>query len=134
MEKNSIGRPTKYNESILEKAKAYLDALPEDEVIHSIEGLADFLDIDRSTIYDWASQDDKEDFSYIVNKLLIKQGKSLINNTLNKKFEPRTANMILGKHGYTIKTESDVTSKVELKIDSMKELTNEELERITNES
>lgn len=104
------GRPTKYTEEIIEKARAYLDFLPEDEVIHSVEGLADFLEISRETIYDWCSQEDKEAFSDIVNKILIRQGKSLINNTLNRKFEARTANMMLGKHGYTTKTETDITS------------------------
>lgn len=108
-----IGRPTKYTEELIRKAQAYLEVLPEDEVVHSIEGLADFLGISRETIYDWSCQEDKAIFSDIVNSILIKQGKSLINNTLSRKFEPRTANMMLGKHGYTVKTESDISAKVE---------------------
>lgn len=107
-----VGRPTKYSEEMLEKAKAYLEYLPEDEVLHSIEGLADFLDISRETVYDWASQEDKQDFSYIVSKILIRQGKTLINKTLKREFAEKTANMMLSKHGYVTTTENktDITS------------------------
>lgn len=108
-----IGRPSKYSEEYVKKAQAYLDCLPEDEVVHSIEGLAVYLGIHRDTIYDWCSQEDKQLFSDIVNKMSMQQGKSLINNTLNRKFEPRTANMLLGKHGYTTKVETDITTKGE---------------------
>ena len=59
-----MGRPTDYNDAVLKSTKYYLDNLPEDEVIHSIEGLADYLDITRATIYDWASQEDKKEFSF----------------------------------------------------------------------
>ncbi len=104
------GRPTIYSEEILNKAKQYFEVLPVDEVVHSIEGLADYLEIHRDTIYDWISQESKKDFSDIVNRILMRQGKTLINKTLKKEFEPRTSGMMLGKHGYTTKTETDITT------------------------
>lgn len=108
-----MGRPTIYSQKMLDKAKKYFECLPDDEVVHSIEGLADYLEIHRDTIYDWCSQDSKEEFSYIVNRILMRQGKTLINKTLKKEFEPRTSGMMLGKHGYTTKTESETTIKIE---------------------
>lgn len=104
------GRPSIYSEEILNKANQYFESLPIDEVVHSIEGLADYLEIHRDTIYDWCSQESKQDFSYIVNRILMRQGKTLINKTLKKEFEPRTSGMMLSKHGYATKTETDLTT------------------------
>lgn len=95
------GRPTSYTKEVLEKARQYRDnPLPQDEVIHSIEGLADYINIARSTIYDWCSQDDKKEFSDIVENILEKQGKSLINNGLIGKFSAPITKVILTKHNY----------------------------------
>lgn len=95
-----MARPTIYNEEILEKAKEYFLHLPEDEMLHSLEGLAEYLDVSRSTIYDWISQEEKEEFSYIVDKILNKQGKTLINNGLIGKFNQSITKVMLSKHGY----------------------------------
>lgn len=95
------GRPTSYTKEVLEKARQYRDnPLPQDEVIHSIEGLADYINIARSTIYEWCSQDDKKEFSDIVENILEKQGKSLINNGLIGKFSAPITKVILTKHNY----------------------------------
>lgn len=94
------GRPTSYSQAILELAIEYRDNLPKDEVIHSIEGLADYIGISRTTIYDWKSQEDKKEFSYIVEEILQKQGKSLLNNGLNGKFNQSITKVILTKHNY----------------------------------
>lgn len=96
----TAGRPTIYNEDILSKAREYLNNLPTDEVIHSIEGLADFLDINRSTIYDWSKQEDKKEFSNIVDKILNLQGKTLINGGVSGKFNSSITKVMLTKHGY----------------------------------
>ena len=101
MEENKVGRPTSYSEEILVKAREYLNnPLPEDEVIHSIEGLALYINIRRSTIYDWISQEDKKEFSDIVNAVLEKQGRKLINKGLDGTFNSSISKVILTKHGY----------------------------------
>lgn len=100
MTKNKGGRPTSYSQAILDLAREYLDSLPEDEVVHSIEGLADYIQIARSTIYEWISQEDKKEFSDIVANVLEKQGKTLINNGLNNKFSSSITKVLLTKHGY----------------------------------
>lgn len=99
-EENKGGRPTIYSQAILDLARMYLDNLPEDEVVHSIEGLADYIHIARSTIYEWTSQEDKKEFSDIVESVLAKQGKTLVNNGLNNKFSSAITKVMLSKHGY----------------------------------
>lgn len=95
-----LGRPTSYSQAILDLARMYLDNLPEDEVVHSIEGLADYIKIARSTIYEWISQEDKKDFSDIVELILSKQGKTLVNKGLDNKFSSAITKVMLSKHGY----------------------------------
>ena len=94
------GRPTSYSQAILDLARMYLANLPEDEVVHSIEGLADYIQIARSTIYEWTSQEDKKEFSDIIENILAKQGKTLVNNGLNNKFSSAITKVMLSKHGY----------------------------------
>jgi len=105
-------RPTKYSKEILDKSKEYLlierpcdDIITKvgkvREVIPTIEGLALFIDIARSTIYDWVSQDEgKEEFSDIVSQVLEKQGLGLVNGGLDNTFNSKIASVILSKHGY----------------------------------
>ena len=97
---NKGGRPTIYAKAILDLARMYLDNLPEDEVVHSIEGLADYICVNRDTIYDWASQDDKKEFSDIVEQVRHKQAKTLINKGLDNKFSSAITKVMLSKHGY----------------------------------
>lgn len=99
------GRPTTYSQEILDKALEYFEVLPEDEKLHSIEGLSDYLDIARSTIYDWTSQEDKKEFSDIVDKILNKQGKTLINKGIVGEFNQSITKVLLSKHGYREGTE-----------------------------
>ena len=94
------GRPTSYSQEILDLTREYLNNLPEDEVVHSIEGLADYIKIARSTIYEWISQEDKKDFSDIVELILSKQGKTLVNKGLDNKFSSAITKVMLSKHGY----------------------------------
>ena len=111
-----MARPTKYSEEILDRAVEYVtsffseETIPEDEVIPSIEGLALYLEVSRPTIYDWAGQEDKEEFSYIVEKLKAKQGLILLTGTLTNKLNSSMGKAILSKHGYSEKTEQDITS------------------------
>lgn len=115
--KSNMARPTKYSEEILDKAVGYVTLFfdektrPKDEVIPSIEGLSIHLEITRPTVYDWASQDSKGEFSYIVERLLAKQGLILLNGTLTNQLNSNVGKAILSKHGYTERTETDITTK-----------------------
>lgn len=103
------GRPTDYSQDILTKTKDYIDNHKDyGDEIPSVAGLSSYLNIARSTIYEWASQDDKKEFSDILEKLLSTQEKTLINKGLNGGFNSTITKLILTKHGYTDK--ADVTT------------------------
>ena len=96
-----MGRPTKYNTALLEKAQHYLDNYEEyDEVIPSAVGLALVLDITRSTLYAWARDEDKKVFSHILDNINKKQEQVLLKNGLNNQFNSNITKLVLGKHGY----------------------------------
>jgi hypothetical protein len=96
-----MGRPTKYNTALLEKAQHYLDNYEEyDEVIPSAVGLALVLDITRATLYAWAKDEDKKVFSDILDNINKKQEQLLLKNGLNNKFNSNITKLVLGKHGY----------------------------------
>lgn len=108
---NKGGRPSKYTPEIIELAYMYLTNLPEDEVIHSIEGLAEYLNVTRETIYNWMEDEDKQEFFDIVKKVLQKQAKTLANKGLKNEFNASITKLLLSKHGYSDKVETDITSK-----------------------
>lgn len=105
------GRPTDYTPEILAKAQAYLDlGYAEDERIPSVAGLSRFLGIARSTIYDWSSQEDKTDFSDILEQILAKQEYTLLNKGITGEFNSTITKLVLAKQGYKESSEQDITS------------------------
>lgn len=103
------GRPPDYNDQTVEKAKEYLESC--DKELPSLEGLAVFLEIHRSTVYDWKEK--YSDFSDILERILTEQAKRLMNNGLSGKWNSTISKLILTKHGYSDKTETDITTKGE---------------------
>lgn len=100
------GRPSKYNAALQKKADEYLQTLPPGQIIHSIEGLADHLDLARSTVYKW--RDEIEAFSDTLEAVMRKQAVSLINNGLAGEFNaPMTKMMMNVNHGYRERNEVD---------------------------
>jgi ACT domain-containing protein len=101
-----MGRPTKYNAEIQAKAEEYIVKLPADEVVHSVEGLADYINVSRFTVYKW--RDEIEDFSNTLEKVLRKQAKTLMNRGLTGEFNaPITKMMMNVNHGYRERAEVD---------------------------
>ena len=78
-----MGRPTKLNERMIEKAEAYIEA----EDVPFIEGLALELDVDVETMRDWTvrSDDLNKRFLRTWNKLRAKQKKFLQKGGLTDK-------------------------------------------------
>ena len=111
-----MARPTIYSATLLEKAKDYKEnwqTIFPDDVLPTIEGLALHIDVARSTIYEWISQDKEEElkeFSDIVGGILEKQGKTLINKGLNNTFNSSITKVMLSKHGHREAVDSDITS------------------------
>lgn len=100
------GRPVEYNQSYVEKTKEYLDSCVDITNEHgrlivklpSIEGLAVFLDINKTTVYDWESK--YEEFSHVIDTLRGKQAEKLLNNGLSNTYNSTIAKVLLTKHGY----------------------------------
>ena len=75
--KHPGGRPTKYNEVILEAVEQYLkQAVPENMEIATVEGLALYLGLSKNTLYEWAKEYKK--FSDALEKLRDIQKQQLI--------------------------------------------------------
>jgi len=107
----SGGRPTKYNKDILEKDNSYIvEWEKEGDMIPSIEGLSEFINIARSTLYKWANE--KDEFSYILELINIKQNKVLINKGLSGEFNSNITKLVLGKHGYSDKQDQKMSGAV----------------------
>ena len=105
------GRPTKYNEEALNTAEDYIVNFSDyGDAIPSVVGLAVALETHRDTIYAWAKEEGKESFSDIVKRLSTNQERKLLNGGLDNSFNPTIAKLLLGKHGYSDKTETDITS------------------------
>ncbi len=116
----SGGRPTLYTPELLVKAKEYIDSCT-DEMVGTVPklkvrlpnkgGLARHLDVSRETLYAWAKE--YPEFSDIMEQMGAKQEDALINNGISGDYNPTISKVLLTKHGYTDKTETDITSKGE---------------------
>jgi len=105
-----MARPTKWSEEIEEKATRYIiDYQIYGDMIPSIEGMAEHLELHRDTLYEWAKDKDKG-FSDILGRCMQVQAKTLVNNGLNNTFNSAITKLVLGKHGYHDKMEQDITS------------------------
>jgi len=117
MQPRPVGRPTLYGPVLLQRAREYLqDPLVDEdgnfgwEVVHTLEGLAHRLGITTTTVQDWASQPEKPEFSVLVDQIRELQRRELLNNSLRGGFNPAIAKLMLAKHGYIDRTETDMTS------------------------
>ncbi len=120
------GRPTSYEKSLCEKAMAYIDSCEdtEEQVISgqsekatfyqqkirvnlpTIEGLALYLKTHRDTLYEWEKV--HPEFSDILAYLRQKQVVALINKGLSNDYNHTLVKVLLSKHGYTEKQETDM--------------------------
>lgn len=106
-----MARPTKYTPEIIEKARKYLSDYSKDDIGHvmpSVVGLAVYLNISKSTVYDWAGQEDNE-FSDIVSQCNDMQELVLMNKGLTGETNASITKLILGKHGYSDKQATELT-------------------------
>lgn len=116
-------RPTDYSKDVVEKAKAYLASCIDEEReimnadklttrlkvnLPSIEGLAVYLECARSTVYLWAKE--YPEFSDILEQILTEQAKRLLSNGLSGDYNSTITKLILTKHTYHDKVDTDLTS------------------------
>lgn len=114
------GRPTEYKgEETCKKLQRYIDEAEDEELellsavslkgtemfkrklkVHlpTIEGAAEYLDVDRNTLYNW--EEIYPEFLRVMDSLRAKQARMLIENGLNGDYNPTIAKVLLTKHGY----------------------------------
>lgn len=147
MKEQVIGRPTLYNEDMLQRAQEYVEQFNSSvvdkesdsiklEVIPSVAGLSLHLGVSRTTIYDWAKDEDKKAFSNTLERLNALQEAALINGGLQGRFNANIAKLALANHNYSDKVQTDMTSSdgSMSPARTVRELSDEELERIASES
>lgn len=116
------GRPTKYSKEMLAKTLEYIDSCQDTVTtidgrqtvtvnIPTAEGLARHLKVNKSTVYEWASQHPK--FSDALSDLSSEQSKRLINNGLSGSYNSTIAKLLLHNHGYSDKQQTDHTTNGE---------------------
>ena len=110
--KNKGGRPSQYNKELLVKAREYGKKYQDlGHVIPSIAGLALYRGVSRAIIYVWSADEDKQEFLDILDDILSEQEFTLINKGLSGDFNPAITKLVLGKHGYHERRETEVSGK-----------------------
>ena len=96
---------------MVEKARRYI-ANHEDfgDPVPTVAGLACVLGVVRETCYAWAKDADKPEFSDILSELAQKQERCLVRGGLMSDFNAPIAKMMLTKHGYSDRVDTDVTT------------------------
>lgn len=106
-----MGRPTKYNKEIQEKADEYVESFASHgDVIPTVEGLCLILDIRTQTAYNWA--DDKPEFFDTLDRIKAKQKQGLVNGSLRGEYNSAIAKLLLShNHGVKETTATEHTGK-----------------------
>lgn len=99
------GRPTTYTEEVVNKARDYVENCPDQ--VPLVVGLCQHIGRSKSTVYQWAKDDDKKEFSDILEAIEEIQEIKLIKGGLSGEFNSPIAKMMLAKHGYSDKVQQD---------------------------
>ncbi len=100
-----MARPSKLTDELIDKADTYLNEY--ESAIPSVAGLSLFLGCARASIYKW--QGENERFSDILGDILATQEQLLLSNGLTGDFNATIAKLVLGKHGYSDKQETELS-------------------------
>lgn len=117
--KHPGGRPTKLTSKIVKLASSYIESAQAADELPTIEGLAIYIGITRSTLYEWRKIDGAENkiaakLSDILDDVDTHQAHQLINGSLRGFLNPTISKMMLSKHGYVEKNEVDNSHKGEV--------------------
>ena len=102
------GRPTKYNDLTMEIAENYLKNYASyGHVIPSHVGLSLVLGINSDTIYAWGKDPRKPEFSEMLTRILDLQHFVLVSKGLSGEYNSNIVKLVLTKHGYKDRSETD---------------------------
>ena len=106
------GRPTALTEERKKQTAFYLKSGWEREggVIPSVEGLARYLGVARSTVYKWA-EDETTGFSDTLEHISELQKEITLTNGLTGQFNATIAKLVLANHGMSDKQEVEHSGK-----------------------
>lgn len=96
------GRPSIYTPELVEQARAYLtDYAKHGDAFPNVAGLAVALGTHRDTLYAWARDETKPEFSDILAKIKTRQEAVLLSKGATGEFNSVISKMLLSsKHGY----------------------------------
>lgn len=108
-DKKPVGRPSKYNNDLQEKADRYIyDFNEQGDVVPSQAGLCCWLGISRSTLFEWSKEYPM--FSSTLEAISVLQENLALNRSLDGGFNSTIAKLLLANHGYSDKQELSHTS------------------------
>ena len=111
-----MARPTKLTAALVKKADGYIQETKMGGLyfgdLPMVAGLAIYLDVARDSIYEWikAKTPLARQFSDIVEKISAEQEYKLVGKGLKGEYNATIAKLLLSKHGYVERRETDVTS------------------------
>ena len=109
MEKNPVGRPTKYNEDLQVQADEYIFKYKDvGDVIPSRVGLCCYLGVSKRISYEWELL--YPEFLHTLENIESMQERTAVNRGLDGTFNAAITKLILHNHGYSEKQELAHTS------------------------
>ena len=99
-----MARPTKYTSEILDKARTYINT--NQRAVPTHIGLAYLLEISNSTMYKWAGEEGKEEFSDILDRIMQLQYIELTDGSLKGDLNGGISKLMLTKHGLSDKIDN----------------------------
>ncbi|MGP5631340.1 MULTISPECIES: DNA-packaging protein [Psychrobacter] len=106
---NVGGCPSKLDDELIAKAEEYIyDFRSNDDIVPSVAGLACYLEISRSSVYNYKDKSNR--FLDIVERVELLQEKMLINGGLKGDFNAAITKLMMAKRGYSDSQVVDNTS------------------------
>ena len=108
--KHAGGRPTKYNPKFVDEVDKYLATTGKEQMhLPKIESFAIWLDVNKSTLYEWAKQ--YPEFSNALGRIMERQGEQLIDDGIygGKEVNSTIVKLLL-QNNHGMKERVDATS------------------------
>ena len=110
-----MGLPSKYSQEIIDASIDYMETHETfGDLVPSIVGLSNALGVSRSTLYLWA--DEYKEFSDILEGVNAQQERKLLSGGLGGDYNSAIVKLMLGKHGYTDRQQTEVSGVVNISV------------------